>query len=74
MRDMKKYSVLIKEFYKYCITFYELRNGIYPLTTKRGIIAACNEYLESMPLSDIEFDSFDREGVRLIIEKNLTQI
>jgi hypothetical protein len=51
-----------------------LRNGIYPLTTKKGIIAACNEYLESMPLSDIEFDSVDRERVRLIIEKNLTII
>lgn len=65
---MKNYPVLIKEFYDYVLSFYNDVDGVYPIATKERIIDAVNQYLESKLLSEIHFDSFDRESVRMIIE------
>jgi len=65
---MKNYPVLIKEFYDYVLSFYNDVDGVYPIATKELIIQSVNQYLESKLLSEIHFDSFDRECVRTIIE------
>lgn len=65
---MRNYDKLIKEFYEYVWSFYNLKTGIYPIATDERIKQAVNEYLESKPLSQIEFDSIDRELVRKIIQ------
>lgn len=67
---MRDYGKLIKEFYNYVGEFYNKHTGIYPIASNERIWQACNEYLESKPLSQIEFDSYDREMVRKIIEPN----
>lgn len=65
---MKNYPNEIQKFYKYVSDFYNNEDGIYPIATKERIIQAVNQYLESKPLGEIYFDSFDRESVRMIIE------
>lgn len=65
---MRNYAKLIQEFYVYCWQFYNLDTGIYKIATAKRIQEAVNEYLASKPLSQIEFDSIDRELVRKIIE------
>ena len=67
------YLELIFEFYNYCGTFYDINDGIYPIAEKRVIIESCDDYLRTKKLSEIEFDSFDRECVRTIIEEKLTK-
>ena len=62
------YANEIQKFYKYVYDFYNNVDGIYPIATKERILEAVNQYLESKPLSQIYFDSFDRESVRMIIE------
>jgi len=66
---MKNYSKLINEFYQYVWDFYNKKNGVYPIATDKIIQLSVNRYLETTPLRKIEFDSIDREKVRLIIEK-----
>ena len=56
----------IIEFEKYCLDFYA-EGGINTLGTSEQVVNAVNEYLSSRALSDIEFDSFDREAVGNII-------
>jgi len=56
----------IIEFEKYCLDFYS-EEGINTLGTSEQVVDAVNEYLSSKALSDIEFDSFDREAVGNII-------
>ena len=65
---MKNYADKIQSFYEYVYKFYNHEDGLYPLTDMQTIISACNQYLESKPLSEIYFDSFDREEVRMIID------
>ena len=65
---MENLSKQINDFYKYVDSFYNINYGIYKLTTKKTIIAACDDYLFSMHLGEVEFDSIDRERVRDILE------
>lgn len=65
---MRNYSKEIEDFYEYVWEFYNIKSGIYPIATDEMIQQSVNQYLESKPLSEIEFDSFDRESVRCIIE------
>jgi hypothetical protein len=65
---MKNYSIEIQKFYNYLFDFYHIEDGIYPIASTQRIVEAANEYLESKPLSQIYFDSLDRESVRKIIE------
>ena len=65
---MKNYSIEIQQFYNYLFEFYHIEDGIYPIASTQRIVEAANEYLESKPLSQIYFDSLDRESVRKIIE------
>lgn len=58
----------ISKFYKYVIDFYNNEDGIYPIATEEECIQAVDEYLLSKPLSEIEFDSIDREAVRMILQ------
>ena len=65
---MRVYHEEIKKFYEYVWSFYNLESGIYPIATDEKIQESVNQYLESKPLNEIEFDSLDRESVRMIIE------
>lgn len=65
---MRDYAQEIEFFYGYVIEFYNNVNGIYPIASRKRIIQAVNQYLETKPLSEIMFDSFDRELVRQIIQ------
>ena len=65
---MRNYPELIAEFVVYVTLFYNDKDGIYHIATKKRIKEAVNIYIESKPLSQIYFDSFDREKVRAIIE------
>jgi len=65
---MRNYFEEIKKFYGYVWEFYNLESGIYPIATDEKIQESVNIYLESKPLGEIHFDSFDRESVRMIIE------
>jgi hypothetical protein len=65
---MRNYPELIEEFIFYVNSFYNEKDGIYPIATKERIAEAVNIYLESKPLGEIYFDSIDREFVRLILE------
>ena len=66
---MKNLSEQIKDFYKYVDSFYNKWYGVYRLTEKETIIAACDDYLFSMDLTEVAFDSIDRERVREVLEK-----
>lgn len=67
---MRNYPQLIKEFEQYCQAFYNDKTGLYPIATKKYIKQCVAKYIESKPLSQIYFDSFDREEVRIIIQPN----
>lgn len=62
------YAVEISQFYKYVSDFYNDVNGVYPIASEEKIVEAVNQYLESKSLSEIHFDSFDRECVRMILQ------
>ncbi len=70
INPMKNYAEKIQSFYEYVYKFYNHEDGLYPLTDMDTIVKACNQYLESKPLSEFYFDSFDREEVRMIIDPN----
>lgn len=59
----------IKEFEKYCIDFYDIKCGIYPIATAKEIKEAIKVFLMLYDLSTIDFDSLDRERVRTILNK-----
>ena len=65
---MKNLSEQINDFYQYVDSFYNINYGVYRLTNTKTIIAACDDYLFTMDLSEVEFDSIDRERVRDILE------
>lgn len=65
---MRNYSEEIKKFYEYVWSFYNLKTGIYPIATDEKIQESVNIFLESKFLQDIEFDSIDRECVRMIMD------
>lgn len=65
---MRNYAEEIKLFHEYVWLFYNLESGLYPIATDKRIQEAVNQYLESKPLSQIYFDSLDRESVRQIIQ------
>lgn len=67
---MKNYAEEIQSFYEYVYKFYNNEDGLFPLADMDTIVQACNQYLESKPLSEFYFDSFDREEVRMIIDPN----
>jgi len=71
---MRDYGKEIKEFYNYVWEFYNEHSGVYPIASNERIWEACNQYLESKPLSQIEFDSIDRELVRQIIQPEYSLI
>jgi hypothetical protein len=70
---MRNYAKRIEEFIFYVNSFYNEKDGIYPIATKERIAEAVNIYLESKPLGQIYFDSFDRESVRQIIQPEYQQ-
>jgi hypothetical protein len=55
-------------FIEYCNDFYNIKTGMYPVATKKEIIAAIGEYLTQPHEFEIQFDSIDREKVREILE------
>ena len=73
---MRNYIDQIPNFVRYCEDFYSNQEpeGIYPIASRAQIRKAINSYLYQKPLSAIEFDSFDREKVREIIEPGYTII
>jgi len=65
---MRNYLEEIKEFQEYVCEFYNDKNGIYPIANNVQIQDAVMKYIESMLLTDIHFDSLDRERVREILQ------
>ena len=57
----------VLEFASYCNNFYNERDGIYPIATKKEITDAVVEYLFQLE-SECQFDSIDREGVRGVLQ------
>lgn len=55
-------------FVEYCNDFYNIKSGMYPIATKKEITNAIGEYLTEPHEFDIQFDSIDRENVRMILE------
>ena len=64
----------IVEFQEYCMAFYNNETGVYPIATNDEIVRAVDQYLRSTPLSEVEFDSLDRERVREIIQPSYSII
>lgn len=59
----------IKEFQNYCIDFYHIKYGIYPIATPKEIKDAIKVFLMLNDCSTIELDTIDREKVRTILNK-----
>ena len=59
----------LNEFITYCNDFYNNEIGIYPIATSAEIEEAVGEYMRITRDITIEFDSIDRENVRIIIEQ-----
>ena len=67
---MKAVSFLsdLNLFIEYCNDFYNKKTGMYPIASRKEIINAIGEYLTEPHEHEIQFDSFDREKVRTILE------
>jgi hypothetical protein len=67
---MKPVSFLkdLNEFIQYCNDFYNEYYGEYRIASSEQIEAAIGEYLTEPHEHEIQFDSFDREKVREILE------
>lgn len=59
----------IISFKNYCYQFYNINNGIYPISTNQEIDNAIMKYFFISNYKDIDFDSIDRENVRIILNK-----
>tara|TARA_R100000951_G_scaffold70362_1_gene59302 strand:+ start:170 stop:430 length:261 start_codon:yes stop_codon:yes gene_type:complete len=59
----------IIEFKNYCYEFYNINYGIYPIATNIEIDNAIMKYFYISNYKDIDFDSLDRENVRIILNK-----
>jgi hypothetical protein len=55
-------------FTEYVLDFYNDVDGIYPIATDAEIRIAITDYMNITPISDIGFDSVDRERIRMILE------
>ena len=55
-------------FVEYCNDFYNIKSGMYPIAKRSEIINAIGEYLTQPHEFEIQFDSIDRENVRMILE------
>jgi len=60
----------VNEFFEYVTDFYNDKDGIYPIASKKEIKKACIEFINTRIKEEkvLYFDSFDREEVRCIIE------
>jgi hypothetical protein len=58
----------LEEFNQYCNDFYNQYYGVYRIASSEQIEAAIGEYLTEPHPFDIQFDSIDRENVRMILE------
>jgi hypothetical protein len=58
----------LEEFNQYCNDFYNQYYGVYPIASSEQIEAAIGEYLTEPHPFEIQFDSIDRENVRMILE------
>ena len=68
---------ICEEFYNYMFSFYNDKDGIYPISglTKDMIVSATDKYLTSKNCSWGDGDSVDREKVRdIILEDNRLDI
>lgn len=70
MKNPHNFLTDLKNFIKYCNEFYNIKNGIYPIADSIQIERAIGEYLTQPHKIDIQFDSVDRELVRVILERN----
>jgi len=59
----------IIEFKNYCYEFYNINYGIYKIATNNEIDNAIMKYFFISNYKDIDFDSIDRENVRIILNK-----
>jgi hypothetical protein len=55
-------------FIEYCNDFYNIKSGMYPVAKRSEIINAIGVYLTQPREFEVQFDSIDRENVRMILE------
>lgn len=55
-------------FIEYCNDFYNIKTGMYPIAKRSEIIYAIGLYLTQPREFEVQFDSIDRENVRMILE------
>lgn len=71
--ELRPYANTLNEFYKYCLDFYNNRDGLYKLgASDNAIYWACIECAYyGIKNNSFDGDSLDREKVRAIIERDL---
>jgi hypothetical protein len=68
MIKQRSFFADLREFNQYCNDFYNEHYGEYRIASSEAIEAAIGEYLTEPHEHEIQFDSFDREKVREILE------
>jgi hypothetical protein len=62
----------VERFTRYVNEFYNIEGGLYPIATTEEIETAIQQFLNTPTDCPIEYDSFDRERVRTILEPTYT--
>jgi len=62
----------LERFTEYVNDFYNVDGGIYPIATTEEIELAIEQFINTPSDVPIEWDSFDRERVRMILEPDYT--
>jgi ATP-dependent helicase YprA (DUF1998 family) len=68
MKQPQTYEEEVERFVNYCNDFYNNETGIYPIATLEEIKEAVQEFLNTPSDIPVEFDSIDREQVRMILQ------
>ena len=63
-------GIKLLEFYEYVCSFYSIEFGIYKIASCQEVIKAIDKYCSEKKLSELYFDSVDRENIRFLIDKN----
>ena len=59
-------------FIEYCNDFYNIKTGMYPVATKKEIVAAIGEYLTEPHEFEIQFD--DKTVNRTFFEQKILEL
>lgn len=74
MKEPQTYEEEVERFVNYCNDFYNNETGVYPIATLEEIKEAVQEFLNNPSDIPVEFDSIDREQVRMILQPEYSMI